>query len=366
MSGRAWGLVSLVALAGVAAFGAGPVRSWWGGGEGEPLPTLVAGHSDLVESTVALGTLRAEVGAEVEVGSRLSGVVERLLVGVGDRVEKGELLAALQDGDLRARVAVARAELAAAEAEAVYAAQELERTERQSELVPALQIDVLRKNVAVRRAAVERARASLAEAELQLSWTEIRAPVGGTVAAVSTSVGETVAASFAAPTFVTLVDLDRLEVQAWVDETDIGRVEIGQEVTVRIDAFPGRTLPGSVRAIYPKAELQNNVVVYVVLVDLDAAARRAPDAPLLRPEMTVHVDFLLERRAGVVTVPRAALLQDGGRTLVVVSENGRYVERPVELGLQTPQRVEIVSGLAPGETIVADKQAWRERKELDR
>ena len=87
---------------------------------------------------------------------------------------------------------------------------------------------------------------------------------------------------------------------------------------------------------------------------------------LLRPEMTVHVDFLLEKRDDVLAVPRAALLQEGGRTLLVIDEAGRWVERPVELGLATPQRIEIVSGLEAGETFVADKQAWKERKERER
>ncbi len=352
---------AIVALAGVALAAAGPARSLFRAAEAEPLATLVVRRDSLVESTVALGTLRPQVGAEVKVGSRLSGVVVRLEVGVGDRVARGDLLAALRDDDWRARVDVLRAELAAATAEAEFAAQELARTERQADLVPALQIDSLRRNLAVRRAAIERVRANLAAVEIELGYTVIRAPVAGTVASVSTYVGETVSATLAAPTFVTLVDLDRLEVQAWVDESDIGRVEVDQPVTLRVDAFPGNELPGSVRAIYPKAELVNNVVTYIVIVDVEERAGLR-----LRPEMTVHVDFLLERRDDVVAVPRAALVQEGGRVFVVVDEEGRWVERPVELGLSTPQRVEIVSGLAAGETIVADKQAWKEWREKNR
>jgi HlyD family secretion protein len=206
----------------------------------------------------------------------------------------------------------------------------------------------------VRRAVAGRARAALAEAEVDLGYTVIRAPVAGTVASVSTSVGETVAASFAAPTFVTIVDLDRLEVQAYVDESDIGRVEVGQAVALRVDAFAGRELPGAVRAIYPKAELVNNVVNYVVIVDLVDR-----QGLLLRPEMTVHADFLLERRDDALAVPRAALVDDGARSYLIVADGSRFEERVVTTGLRTPQRIEIVSGLEEGETIVADKQAWR-------
>ncbi|MGH7337811.1 MAG: hypothetical protein ACREI7_09540, partial [Myxococcota bacterium] len=125
--------------------------------------------------------------------------------------------------------------------------------------------------------------------------------------------------------------------------------------------FAGRELSGQVRAIYPKAELVNNVVNYVVIVDLVDR-----QGLLLRPEMTVHVDFLLERKENVVAVPRAALVDDGARSYVVAADGGRWVERPVTTGLRTPQRVEIVSGLEAGATIVADKQAWKARREVKR
>lgn len=357
-----WGrlVVALVAVASVA-LGAGRLESWWAGDGGAAPPTLRVTRGELALSTVALGAVKPRVGAEVKVGSRLSGVVAELRVAVGDRVAKGELLARLRDDDWRARVAVLRAELAAAGAEAAFAGGELARGRALGDLLPALELARLERDLEVRRADVARVEASLEQAVIDLGYTEIRAPVAGTVAAVSTNVGETVAASLAAPTFVTLVDLDRLEVQAYVDETDIGRVTAGQPVGLRVDAFPGRPLAGAVRAIYPKAELVNSVVNYVVIVDFDAAA-----APALRPEMTVHVDFLLERRDDVVQVPRAALFEDEGRAWVVVDASGRFVEREVVVGLRTPQRVEIVSGLAAGERIVAEKAAWNDWKEGER
>jgi len=355
-----WLAAGLVAVAALA-LGAGRLESLWDAGAAAPPPTVRVTRGDLAESTLALGAVKPRVGAEVKVGSRLSGVVAELRVAVGDRVAPGELLARLRDDDWRARVEVLRADLAAARAEAAFAAGELTRGRAIAELLPALELASLERDLEVRRAQVARVEASLAQAEIDLGYTEIRAPVAGTVASVSTYVGETVAASLAAPTFVTLVDLERLEVQAFVDETDIGRVAVGQAVTLRVDAFPGRGIGGRVRAIYPKAELVNNVVNYVVIVDLDATHGLA-----IRPEMTVHVDFLLERRADVVQVSRAALFEEGERTWVVVDEDGRFVERPVVTGLRTPQRVEIVSGLAAGERIVAEKPAWNAWKEGER
>jgi HlyD family secretion protein len=322
------------------------------------LPTLQVSRETLTESTVAVGTIKPKVGAEVKVGSQLSGVVAKLRVNVGDRVSKGDLLASLKDAEWRARVDTLKAELAAAIAEMEYAKSELERSERLADIVPATTVDSNRKNLKVRQAAVEQTREKLSEAQILLSYTVIRAPVSGTIASVSTYEGETVAASFAAPTFVTIVDLDRLEVQSYVDETDIGKVRTGQRVTFRVDSYPDKELAGVVRAIYPKAELVNNVVNYVVIIDITDKL-----GLLIRPEMTTHVSFILEQKEGVISIPRNALLREGGKSFVVVRVGKEWKERPVKTGLQTPQRVEIVSGLAAGEIIVADKQVWKDHPE---
>jgi HlyD family secretion protein len=350
---RGFLIVAGLLVAGVLAFSA-PIRSLYRGREVDNLPTLTATRDTLTESTSAVGTIKPKVGAEVKVGSQLSGVVAQLKVNVVDKVARGDLLASLHDEDWRAKVDMLQAQLASAIAETEYAESELARNERQRELIPALQIEDIRRNVKVKQAAVEQARAGLADAKIMLGYTVIRAPVSGTIASVSTYVGETVAASLAAPTFVTIVDLDRLEVQSYVDETDIGRVHAGQRVTFRVDAFPGHELEGLVRAIYPKAQLVNNVVNYVVIVDIVNTLKL-----LIRPEMTVHVDFVLAKRERVVSVPRSALLREGGRDAVIVRTASGWVQRTVTTGLQTPQRIEIVSGLSEGETFVADKQAWK-------
>ncbi len=318
-----------------------------------PLPTLRVGRADLVESTVAVASVQAQVGAEVRVGSRLSGVVAELSVGVGDRVEAGAPLARLEDDELRVRVDVLSAQLRGTEAELEFAEGDLDRAVRLGDLLPTSQLDAAKRALRVRRAEVERMRASLAEARLNLSWSVLRAPVAGTIASVSTYVGETVAASFASPTFLTIIDLRRLEVRAFVDETDIGRVRVGQAAEVTIDAYPGRALPGVVRAVYPKAQLVQNVVNYVVIIDL-----AEPSALELRPEMTARVGFVLDRRTGVIVVPRSAVGRRDGNDFVWVKSGEAWNERPVRVGLTTPQRVEIESGLEEGEVILADRQAW--------
>jgi macrolide-specific efflux system membrane fusion protein len=300
----------------------------------------------LTVSTVAIGTVKPKVGAEVKVGSRLSGVVKELAVSVGDVVEPGDLLALLDDAEWRVRVAALEAELAEANTELEFADAQLARAVDLADTIASAELESAQRNAGVRRAARDRVGARLAEARIQLGYTRITAPVGGTIASVSTYEGETVAASFAAPTFVTIVDLKRLEVHAYVDETDVGRVREGQTVVLRIDAFPGHELAGKVDAINPKAELVNNVVNYVAVVDIVGAEQLA-----IRPEMTARVDFALERRADVVTVPRSALRRENGETSVAVRTADGVRKAPVQIGLVTPQHVEIVAGLEEGTVI---------------
>lgn len=321
------------------------------------LSTVRARKETLIESTIAIGVVKSQVGAEVKVGSRVSGVVAKLRVGVGDRVRKGDVLAELDDAQWRARVASLDAELASAAAELEYARADLWRMER----VPAFsvsQVDERRRNARVREASLGQVRARLDEARIQLGYTRITAPISGTVASVSTYEGETVAADFTAPTFVTILDQARLEVQAYVDEHDIGKVHVGQPVTLRVDAFAGAALEGRVRTIYPKAQLANNVVNYIVIVDIEAGSTL-----VLRPEMTAHVNFILERKPDVVAVPPAALLRESGRSFVVVPEGRDWAKREVDTGLSTMGGTEIRSGLTAGDRVLADPVAWQKRRQ---
>jgi HlyD family secretion protein len=319
------------------------------------MPTLRVTREDLIESTVATGTVKSMVGAEVKVGSQLSGIVAKLKVNIGDQVVKGQLLALLDDSQWQARVESLKAQLTSSIAEMDYARSEFARAAQLApNLISALDLEQRRRNVRVKEAAVAETRARLAESETQLRYTRIVAPVSGTIGSVSTYEGETVAANLATPTFVTIVDLSRLEIQAYVDETDIGRVHTHQQVQFHVDSFPDHELAGTVRAIYPKAQLVNNVVNYVVIVDIVDA-----QGLLLRPEMTAHVNFVLDKREHVLSVPRSALLSEGGRSFVVARYEGEWGRQQVKTGLRTSQRVEIASGVAEGQSIAADAAAWR-------
>jgi RND family efflux transporter MFP subunit len=319
------------------------------------LPTTRLSRGTIAVTTVATGFVQPKVGAEVRVGSRLSGIVKKLNVNVGDEVERGEILATLDDAELVAGIAEAMAGLVLATAELEFAEDELRRMVTLGDLVPDFGVQEARKAVAVRAAQVELQKASLEKIEIRRSYAEIVAPISGTIASVSTYEGETVAASFAAPTFMVIVDLNRLEVQAYIDETDIGRVYVGQSVSFTIDAYPRTELTGSVRAVLPKANIVNNVVNYVATVDIEAGAEMK-----IRPEMTTRLHFVLDERQDVLTIARRSLLRSGGETHVIRRDGEEWKKQTVEIGLMNSERVEVLSGLDEGDVIVADKQKWNE------
>jgi len=238
----------------------------------------------------AAGVIKPMIGAEVRVGSRVSGVVRRLFVRVGDSVKAGQLLAELDDRDLIARCAEARASLQVADANLAYARAELARKRELSaqSLIARSELDLAQRAFDVAAQELNGAKAGLQSANTQRSYAKIVAPIDGVVASVSTQEGETVAASFAAPTFVTLVDLSRLETWAYVDETDIGRIKPGQRAKFTVDTYGDRAFEGIVTAVYPKPEIRDNVVDYVTVVRFET-----PLDAILRPEMTttVHIEI---------------------------------------------------------------------------
>jgi RND family efflux transporter MFP subunit len=312
-------------------------------------PETVRVVRETLDRTVsATGVIRPRVGAEIDVGSRISGIVRSIPVEVGDRVERGDLLATIDPTEFESDVAQARADLALAEAQLAMARNTHRRAQAMiaDGLAPEVELETAAGDLEVARARVARERTRIDAATIRLGYTEIRAPVRGVIADVSTREGETVAASFAAPTFVTIVDLDRLEVQAYVDEIDIGRVFVGQQATFSVDTWPEAEFTARVTAVNPKAELQNGVVNYIVLLEFDRQ-----EAYVLRPEMTAHVRLRIEQRPDALTLPRNAVKRADGRQLVTVLRDGAWIDQPIEAGWRTDHRVEILDGLAEGESV---------------
>ncbi len=304
---------------------------------------------DIGSTVLATGIVKPMVGAEVKVGSRISGVVKRLHANIGDHVSAGAVIAELEDSELATRVCQNLAAVEKAEADLEYARKQFEREQTlfNKELISQDRIDQSKTALRVAEALLEQAQANLEYSRVQLGYTKILSPIAGVIASVSTQEGETVSASLAAPTFVTIIDLGRLEVQVYVDETDIGKIQIGQNARFTVDTYSDTDFAGTVTAIYPKAVIQDNVVNYIVTLSIDEFQGK-----VLRPEMTTNVTIQLQTRQEVLAVPTSAISRERGQRFVIVADGEQQTTRQVKTGWRDDGYTEITDGLQEGETVL--------------
>ncbi len=210
----------------------------------------------------------------------------------------------------------------------------------------------------VLKASLPRLESGIREMKIRLSYAEVKAPIDGVVGTISTQEGETVAAGFNAPTFVTVVDVTRLQVDAYVDEVDIGKVHEGQSATFTVDAFPDTQFKGKVLAIYPSAILLDNVVYYDVVIGIEGEFEGR-----LRPEMTANVTIEVAARGDAVAVPLKSIQHKSGKEFVLVKTGRGTEEREVTTGLEEGDFVEVRSGLTAGATVVYEEKARGARPE---
>ncbi len=242
----------------------------------------------------------------------------------------------------RAEVASSEAQLKAAESDIRNA-----RAAQQTALANLTQDKLKQREVQAAYEAVRQARAQVAYQEAQFSKSVIRTPISGTVVMLTQQEGETVAAGLAAPTLLEVVDLDRLQVNAYVDETDIAQVRVGQRASVTVDAYPDRAFTGKVANISSAATVQQNVVTYVVTVDLDKYPAGA-----LKPQMTANVTITVAEKNDVLLVPNEAIKRRKEATQVVVMVGGKPEVRQVTTGMSDEGSTEVSEGLQEGEEVV--------------
>jgi len=201
------------------------------------------------------------------------------------------------------------------------------------------------KDVKLARARCTAAVAALEEAREALEGATLVAPFAGTVVSVGAEEGDLITGGTAV---VTLASLERLRVLAWVDETEIGQVVVGQEAEITFDALPGRRFSGEVLEVPIEGRLTQNVVTYEVPISLEGIEGAA-----LRPGMTANVRIVTGRREGVLVVPVLAVQmgEEGSVVTVEDGQGGRFTTR-VELGVSDGQYAEVVRGLMEGDRVV--------------
>lgn len=301
---------------------AGAVYYWQGQSASNAAPTYVTSElrtGSLTLSVSANGTLQPT--RSVNIGSELSGTVKRVLVDVNDRVRTGQVMVELDASTFsdqvtrsRAALAAARAQLEQSKATVAETRASLARLEEVFKVsggkVPSVtELDsaraALARAVATESSAAANvgvAQATLSTDETNLSKASIRSPIDGVVLSRSVDPGNAVAASLQAVTLFTVAeDLTQLQLEASVDEADVGAVEVGQEASFTVSAYPSRRFPATIRRVAYGSTTTNDVVTYVATLDVDNSDLS------LRPGMTAVATIVATERNGVLLVPNTAL-----------------------------------------------------------
>ncbi len=286
--------------------------------------TTLIRRGDLLLTVSATGTLEPEDVADI--GVPIAGQIESFgkdprdpgkSISYGSPVEKGTVLAQLDDALFKARVDQARASLRKAEADVLQAQAKRQQAERdfgrarnlaKRDQVSAQDYDTAQANyetaqanLAVAESSVALARANLEEATVNLGYTTIRSPVKGVILDRRVNIGQTVVASLNSSLFLIAKDLSRMEIWASVNETDVGQIHVDQPVRFSVASFPNEVFHGKVAQVRHNASMSQSVVTYTVVVAVDNAGGR------LLPYLTARVQFEVEERKGVLLVPNVAL-----------------------------------------------------------
>lgn len=325
--------------------------------------------------TIALGTVEDTVSAVgtlqplnyVDVGTQVSGQLRQILVEIGTRVEKGQLLAQIDPTVYEARVAADQAQLLILRAQISEKTVQLGLAQKQYERQKKLLADratsqdthdiaeastkTIAAQIAALNAQTQQTESTLKGDLANLSYTKIYAPMSGTVIDITARQGQTLNANQSAPIVLRIAELDTMTVKTQVSEADVSRLKIGMPAYFTTLGQPNRRRTGTLRQILPTPEVVNNVVLFSALFDVPN-----PQADLL-PQMSAQVFFVVSHAENVPVVPMAALKPTPGsrsRFTARVLENGQPVERNVEIGANNRIQAEVRRGLQAGDELVMD------------
>jgi HlyD family secretion protein len=278
--------------------------------------TAVVTRGDIVEKVSATGTLQPVT--TVQVGTQVSGMIKALYADFNSEVHKDQVIAELEPSLFQTQVEQAQATMTRLQADADRARVEVQDTDAKSRRAQELfdqtlisrndletaQSSAMQAEASLKsaQAQITQARAALNQVQVNLNNTIIKAPIDGVVISRNVDVGQTVAASMQAPTlFVLAQDLTRMQVNASVDESDIGRITTGQKVSFRVDAYPADTFSGTVSQVRLNPTTEQNVVSYTTMIDVPNPEMK------LKPGMTANVTIQVAGSEGVLRVPNSAL-----------------------------------------------------------
>ena len=365
-----------------------------GPGKIDPSQLAKAEKGDIARSVVATG--KVQPITKVEVKSKASGIVTGLNVDINAVVRKGEQLAQLDQVEILAQVAAQKAQLTAAEsnAKAATAAIEYDKVAAQAPDLPMVkhtyeraaemskdgvvsrqslddaqqkylsaantrdksvaQITVDQAKLRQAEAQVAQAQASLRQLEEQLSYTVIQSPMDGVILSRDVEKGDAVSSILVLGSTATLVmtigDIHQVYVQGKVDESDIGKVYLGQPARIKVESFKDKTFSGKVTRIAPLGVEKDNVTTFEVRVSIDNPGGE------LKANMTANAEILMEEHKAVLTIPEQAVVYDKDRnaSVQVPDPKQKTGRRKVDIkaGISNGTKTEIVAGLKPGDTVI--------------
>ena len=351
-------------------------------------------QGDLAKSVVATGKI--EPITKITIKSKASGIVKRLMVDAGDTVKSGQVMAELDKEEIQARVRAAQAALAASEANLNASQADYQRSEvdAQGPEVPLLQraydraktmasegvvsqaalddaqrayetavnkrdmaranLSVSKAKIAQARAQVEQNRAALAQNEEELRNSTIVAPIDGIVLARNVEVGDAVSSILilgsGATSLFDMGDTHEVFVRGKVDESDIGKVYLGQTARIKVESFKDKTFYGKVTKISPMGTEKDNVTSFEVRVSITNATGE------LKANMTANAEVILEEHKGVLYIPEGALIYDKDKkaSVEVPDAKGQEGKRKVavSVGISNGSKTELLSGLKEGDKVI--------------
>jgi len=334
---------------------------------------------------VETGIIKPQVGAVVKIGARATGTIMKMNVKIGDKVTNGQLIALIDDREIQKAIDQQKASLISAEnmlrqVEQTYperireagANYEYARItfERETELLKheyttkdavdraRSQFEAAEANwkklrseygtqTEIAKANIEDIDAQLRQQETRLTYTRIYSPIDGLVSDVTAQEGETIVAGLQVANLVTVLDPTRLEMWIYVDETDIGKVRIGQPVEYYVDTFPEKLFNGTIEKIYPQPVVKENIVYYLAIVRVSKG-----DSTFLKPEMTTHIKIIFSEEQNILIAPNASIKFEKGKQVVYKVTGPDKVQRvDVRTGIRGEDNTEIISGVSEGDVL---------------
>ena len=382
------GVFGFLAVAGVL------IAATRGGTKIDPSKLAKVEKGDLAKSVVATG--KVEPITKVEIKSKASGIVKKLYIDAGDRVKKGQLLAELDKEEIAARVAQAKAQEEASVAsakgteadldrakvdaegpdvpmlkrayeraqgmakEGVVSASSLDDAQKNYELalnkqnVAKAQLQVLKAKIGQAQAQVAQDHANLTQLEEQLSYTTIASPIDGIILSRDVEVGDAVSSILvlgsSATLIMTLGDTSEVYVKGKVDESDIGKVYMGQPARIKVESFKDKTFNGKVTKISPMGVEKDNVTTFEVRVSINNPGGE------LKAAMTANAEIILEEHKNVLQIPEGSILYDKDKkaSVEIPDEKGKEGKRKiaVNIGISNGAKTELLSGLKEGDQVV--------------